>query len=180
MAIMILNSRGLFFSKRFYTHNWRKVVLGDSGRLLQPVAQFGSTGKDQVTFWGLQMRLYTMDDQAFLLASPNDDEWLLFFLFARWPSCSVVWRFDYDRFSFQCYSYRCHTLLFFREKHFQYGLRIRVCAREINSTVLFKKESSVGHDIHVFDRLRLATTDRPRLARTCGNALFCASEHQQH
>ena len=37
---------------------------------------------------------------------------------------------------------------------------LKFCAREINSTVLFKKESSVGHDIHVFDRFRLATTDR--------------------
>ena len=76
---MIWNTRGLFFSKRFYTHSWRKVVLGDSGRPLQPVAQFGSTGKNQVTFWRQKMCLYMIDDQAFFLLSSNDDKWLRLF-----------------------------------------------------------------------------------------------------
>ena len=46
-----------------------------------------------------------------------------------------------------------------------------VCV-EIHVTVLAKNESSAVTDIRVFDRPRLATTDRLRLATTCGNVFF--------
>ena len=104
-----------------------------------PSLQFGSTGKNQVTFWRLKICLYMIDDQAFFLLSSSDDEWLRFFCLQDGPP---VVSFDVLMTIAPVFSVT-HTdvtlSIVFEWKHFQY---VATCGRRPTSDGTARSGSS--------------------------------------